>query len=68
MELTRKELEYFTLHSVDPNPRQPIIRQHHNVELTDHELRMRIIKRIKERKPTSLLRFEYNRRLNQREL
>ena len=66
--LSREELQIFTLNSVDPVPRGVISRPFHNTEISDNELRKRIIERNKSGKPTYLLRMEYDRRLKQRGL
>jgi len=65
--LSRKELRWFTSHSVDPQPWGPIVRANDNVHLTDEELRRRLEERTREGKPTALLRLEYQRRLNKLE-
>jgi len=64
--LSREELRWFTSRSADPQPWGPIVRGDDNVHLTDEELRRRIEERIREGKPTALLRLEYERRLNER--
>ncbi len=65
-QLSREELKKFNRESVDPQPWGPIVRGSDNVDLTDEELCRRIEQRIKEGKPTALLRLEYRRRLNER--
>lgn len=65
--LSREELDRFTGKSKDPEPRGLITRPNDNVDLTDEELRSRIIERNPD-KPTYLLRREYERRLRQRGL
>jgi hypothetical protein len=66
--LSRDELAKLTEGSVDPSPLGRITRPHDNVELTDEELRVKIEDRNAQRKPTYLLRMEYERRLHQRNL
>jgi hypothetical protein len=66
IQLSREELDKFTRESVDPKPLGPVQRPVHNVGLSDSELRRRIIERNRDRKPTYLLRMEYERRLGQR--
>jgi hypothetical protein len=66
IQLSREELDKFTRESVDPKPLGPVQRSFHNVGLGDGELRRRIIERNRDRKPTYLLRMEYERRLGQR--
>lgn len=68
MSISREELEKLTAGSVDPNPLGRIARPYDNVNLTDKELVQKIRERNKDGKPTTLLRFEYERRLMQREL
>lgn len=68
MELSREELDKYTSESVDSRPLGRITRRHDNVDLADDELRQRIKERNEQRKPTFLLRMEYERRLNQRGL
>lgn len=67
-QLSREELERFTRESVDPHPWGNVQRPFDNVGLSDGELRRRIIERNRERKPSYLLRMEYERRLTQRGL
>lgn len=65
--LSRKELNEFDLKAVDRENTGEIRRPYDNADLTDSELRRRIIQRNEERKNTYLLRMEYGRRLYQRE-
>jgi urease accessory protein UreE len=68
MPLSREELNTFTREAVDPTPEGPVRRTFDNVDLTDDELVRRIMERNEQRKPTFLLRLEYERRLGQRGL
>jgi hypothetical protein len=68
LQLSREELERFTRESVDPHSWGNVQRPFDNVGLSDGELRRRIIERNRERKPSYLLRMEYERRLTQRGL
>ena len=64
--LSREELDRFTLESVDRTPINDIRRPYHNTGLSDRELRDTIRERNSQKKPTFLLRMEYERRLAQR--
>lgn len=65
--LSKKELERLTGESVDPmKPFGHITRSHDNVGLTDDQLCSKIEELNSQRKPTYLLRMEYERRLRRR--
>lgn len=66
--LSREELQRLTAGSVDPKPWGRITRPHDNVDLADDKLCSKIEERNSQRKPTHLLRMEYERRLLQRGL
>ena len=68
MELSRQHLASLTLDSVDPEGLGRMTRLHDNVDLTDDQLVMAIMKRNAAREPTYALRYEYRRRLDQRGL
>jgi hypothetical protein len=67
MELSQDDLDILTRDAADPIPTGPIQRPFHNVEISDRELRRRIVERNRDHKPTYLLRMEYARRLAQRQ-
>jgi hypothetical protein len=64
--LSRMELAAFTADSVDPTPWGPVRREGMNAHLSDAALRALIVSRNTQRKPTYLLRQEYDRRLRER--
>lgn len=68
MVLSREQLDKLTRDSVDPTPLGSVRRPFDNVDLTDDDLVRTIEERNSQRKPTYLLRLEYDRRLKQRGL
>lgn len=63
--LSWKELMNLTEDSVDPHPFNTVVRSNMNTGLSDKELVRTIKTRNRQRKPTYLLRLEYQRRLRQ---